>query len=115
MLLKHICPNDALNFLSISLLPVLSVSLIRHKQHGSRVLIPLGGEVEPGHTMQEVAEAGRATLWCQVRILNLQLQILPLLLDNSCNVAEMFLGFCIISHKHFELHFRGAQTHLNFI
>ncbi|XP_022612753.1 neutrophil cytosol factor 2-like isoform X1 [Seriola dumerili] len=39
---------------------------LRHKQHGSRVLIPLGGEVEPGCTMQEVAEAGRATLWCQI-------------------------------------------------
>ncbi|XP_031156772.1 NADPH oxidase activator 1-like isoform X1 [Sander lucioperca] len=38
---------------------------LRHKQHGSRVLIPLGGEVEPGRTVQEVAEAGRATLWCQ--------------------------------------------------
>lgn len=38
---------------------------LRHRQHGSRVLIPLGGEGEPGHTMQEVAEAGRATLWCQ--------------------------------------------------
>ncbi|XP_042344948.1 NADPH oxidase activator 1-like isoform X2 [Plectropomus leopardus] len=38
---------------------------LRHKQHGSRVLIPLGGEEEPGHTVQEVAEAGRATLWCQ--------------------------------------------------
>ncbi|XP_044218960.1 NADPH oxidase activator 1 isoform X1 [Thunnus albacares] len=38
---------------------------LRHKQHGSQVLIPLSGEVEPGHTMQEVAEAGRATLWCQ--------------------------------------------------
>ncbi|XP_035514779.1 neutrophil cytosol factor 2-like [Morone saxatilis] len=38
---------------------------LRHKQHGSRALIPLGGEVEPGRTVQEVAEAGRATLWCQ--------------------------------------------------
>lgn len=38
---------------------------LRHKQHGSRMLIPLDGEVEPGHTVQEVAEAGRATLWCQ--------------------------------------------------
>ncbi|XP_054467189.1 NADPH oxidase activator 1 isoform X2 [Anoplopoma fimbria] len=38
---------------------------LRHKQHGSRVLIPLGEEVEPGRTLQEVAEAGRATLWCQ--------------------------------------------------
>lgn len=46
----------------------LSFSLIRHKQPGSRVLIPLGGEVEPGHTVQEVAEGGRATLWCRVRI-----------------------------------------------
>lgn len=36
---------------------------LRHKEHGSRVLIPLSGE--PGHTIQEVAEAGRATLWCQ--------------------------------------------------
>ncbi|XP_070820902.1 NADPH oxidase activator 1 [Chaetodon trifascialis] len=38
---------------------------LRRKQHGSQVLIPLDGEVEPGHTVQEVAEAGRATLWCQ--------------------------------------------------
>ncbi|XP_071337941.1 NADPH oxidase activator 1 [Trachinotus anak] len=38
---------------------------LRHKQHGSRVLIPLSGEVEPSRTIQEVAEAGRATLWCQ--------------------------------------------------
>ncbi|XP_075934309.1 NADPH oxidase activator 1 [Anarhichas minor] len=38
---------------------------LRHKQHGSRVLIPLGEKLEPGHTVQEVAEAGRATLWCQ--------------------------------------------------
>ncbi|XP_028313639.1 NADPH oxidase activator 1 [Gouania willdenowi] len=38
---------------------------LRHKQHGSRVLTPLSGEVQPGHSMQEVAEAGRATLWCQ--------------------------------------------------
>lgn len=38
---------------------------LRHKQHGSRVLIPLAGEVEPGSTIQEVAEAGRVTLWCQ--------------------------------------------------
>ncbi|XP_070760261.1 NADPH oxidase activator 1 isoform X1 [Enoplosus armatus] len=38
---------------------------LRHKQHGSRVLIPLGGEVESVRTVQEVAEAGRATLWCQ--------------------------------------------------
>ncbi|KAM7018087.1 LOW QUALITY PROTEIN: NADPH oxidase activator 1 [Tautogolabrus adspersus] len=37
---------------------------LRHKLHGSRALIPLGGE-DPGRTMQEVAEAGRATLWCQ--------------------------------------------------
>ncbi|XP_034451671.1 NADPH oxidase activator 1 [Hippoglossus hippoglossus] len=38
---------------------------LRHKPHGSQVLIPLRGEVEPGCTMQEVAEAGRAILWCQ--------------------------------------------------
>ncbi|XP_069022343.1 NADPH oxidase activator 1 isoform X2 [Embiotoca jacksoni] len=38
---------------------------LRHKQHGYRVLTPLGGEVEPGRTIQEVAEAGRVTLWCQ--------------------------------------------------
>lgn len=38
---------------------------LRHKQHGSRVLRPLCGEDEPGYTIQEVAEAGRATLWCQ--------------------------------------------------
>ncbi|KAM4578247.1 NADPH oxidase activator 1 isoform 1-T1 [Fundulus diaphanus] len=38
---------------------------LRHKQHGSRVLTPLPGEVEPGRSVQEVAEAGRVTLWCQ--------------------------------------------------
>ncbi|CAJ1068686.1 NADPH oxidase activator 1-like [Xyrichtys novacula] len=38
---------------------------LRHKLHGSRALIPLGGESEPGRTVHEVAEAGRATLWCQ--------------------------------------------------
>nr|XP_046241626.1 NADPH oxidase activator 1 isoform X2 [Scatophagus argus] len=38
---------------------------LRHKPHGSRMLIPLCGEMEAGHTVQEVAEAGRATLWCQ--------------------------------------------------
>ncbi|XP_051806682.1 NADPH oxidase activator 1 [Acanthochromis polyacanthus] len=38
---------------------------LRHKQHGSQVLTPLRGELEPGGTMQEVAEAGRVTLWCQ--------------------------------------------------
>ncbi|XP_072244685.1 neutrophil cytosol factor 2-like isoform X1 [Leuresthes tenuis] len=38
---------------------------LRHKQHGSRVLTPLMGDMEPGRTMQEVAEAGRVTLWCQ--------------------------------------------------
>ncbi|KAK2902623.1 NADPH oxidase activator 1 isoform X2 [Channa argus] len=38
---------------------------LRYKQHGSQVLIPLGGDGEPGRTVQEVAEAGRATLWCQ--------------------------------------------------
>ncbi|KAF7649701.1 hypothetical protein LDENG_00137430 [Lucifuga dentata] len=39
---------------------------LRHKQHGSRVLTPLGEEAGPGRTLQEVAEAGRATLWCQM-------------------------------------------------
>ncbi|KAM8886638.1 NADPH oxidase activator 1 [Spinachia spinachia] len=38
---------------------------LRHKQHGSRMLTPLCEEAEPGRTIQEVAEAGRATLWCQ--------------------------------------------------
>lgn len=40
--------------------------VIRHRQHGSRVLVPMTGGAEPGSTMQQVAEAGRATLWCQV-------------------------------------------------
>ncbi|XP_047446845.1 NADPH oxidase activator 1 [Mugil cephalus] len=39
---------------------------LRHRQHGSRVLTPLGGEEQPGRTIQEIAEAGRTTLWCQV-------------------------------------------------
>ncbi|XP_028271048.1 NADPH oxidase activator 1 isoform X2 [Parambassis ranga] len=39
---------------------------LRYKQHGSRVLTPLDGDRDLGHTVQEVAEAGRATLWCQV-------------------------------------------------
>uniref|UniRef100_UPI003AB02DE4 NADPH oxidase activator 1 isoform X1 n=1 Tax=Centroberyx gerrardi TaxID=166262 RepID=UPI003AB02DE4 len=44
--------------------PVAQLRL-RHKQHGSQVLRPLGGAGEPGSTLLEVAEAGRATLWCQ--------------------------------------------------
>ncbi|KAM3611188.1 uncharacterized protein V6R79_014697 [Siganus canaliculatus] len=42
-----------------------SVLRLRYKQHGSRVLTPLGSEAVSGLTVQEVAEAGRATLWCQ--------------------------------------------------
>ncbi|CAG5918584.1 unnamed protein product [Menidia menidia] len=38
---------------------------LRHKQHGSHVLTPVKGEMEPGSTVQEMAEAGRVTLWCQ--------------------------------------------------
>ncbi|XP_058491193.1 NADPH oxidase activator 1 [Solea solea] len=38
---------------------------LRHKPHGSQVLIPLSGEVESGPMMQDVAEGGRVTLWCQ--------------------------------------------------
>ncbi|KAM6930228.1 NADPH oxidase activator 1 [Xenentodon cancila] len=38
---------------------------LRYKQHGSRVLTPLSGEEEPGRSLQEVAETGRATLWCR--------------------------------------------------
>ncbi|KAK5909171.1 hypothetical protein CesoFtcFv8_003124 [Champsocephalus esox] len=38
---------------------------LRYKQHGSQMLIPLGGEGGPGRTVQEVAEAGKVTLWCQ--------------------------------------------------
>lgn len=75
----HVAPMmPPISFYFPALTPIhhssLSVSLIRHKQQGSQVLIPLGGEMEPGHTVQEVAEGGRATLWCQVRILNSQLQ-----------------------------------------
>ncbi|XP_005807459.1 NADPH oxidase activator 1 isoform X2 [Xiphophorus maculatus] len=38
---------------------------LRHKQSGSRVLLPLPGAEESGRTVQEVAEAGRVTLWCR--------------------------------------------------
>ncbi|KAK2837111.1 hypothetical protein Q5P01_014323 [Channa striata] len=38
---------------------------LRYKQHGSQALIPLDENGEPGHTVQELAETGRATLWCQ--------------------------------------------------
>ncbi|XP_047237185.1 NADPH oxidase activator 1 isoform X2 [Girardinichthys multiradiatus] len=38
---------------------------LRHKQHGSRVLKPLPEEMELNHIVQEVAEVGRVTLWCQ--------------------------------------------------
>ncbi|CAI5685791.1 NADPH oxidase activator 1 [Oreochromis niloticus] len=38
---------------------------LRRKHHGTCVLTPLDGEMEPGHTVQQLAEAGRATLWCQ--------------------------------------------------
>ncbi|XP_058231657.1 NADPH oxidase activator 1 isoform X2 [Hemibagrus wyckioides] len=37
---------------------------LRHKQHGSSVLTPLE-EVGGARSLAEVAEAGRATLWCQ--------------------------------------------------
>ncbi|XP_056147768.1 NADPH oxidase activator 1-like [Lampris incognitus] len=37
---------------------------LRHKQHGSQVLKPLEENGETG-TLLDVAEAGRATLWCQ--------------------------------------------------
>ncbi|XP_061529137.1 NADPH oxidase activator 1 isoform X4 [Phycodurus eques] len=39
---------------------------LRHKKHGSRLLVPLEWELEAGRTIQEVSEAGRTTLWCQV-------------------------------------------------
>ncbi|XP_061585688.1 NADPH oxidase activator 1 isoform X2 [Cololabis saira] len=38
---------------------------LRYRRHGSRVLTPLSGDVGPSCTMQDVAEAGRAILWCQ--------------------------------------------------
>ncbi|XP_076021297.1 NADPH oxidase activator 1 [Genypterus blacodes] len=38
---------------------------LRYKQHGSRILTPLEEEVGQGRTLQEVAEGGRAILWCQ--------------------------------------------------
>ena len=48
--------------------PPHPVSLLsRRKQQGSRVLTPVGGPEGSEVTVQEVAEAGRATLWCQVR------------------------------------------------
>lgn len=31
-------------------------------------MIPLEGELQPGRTVREVAEVGRATVWCQVVI-----------------------------------------------
>lgn len=31
-------------------------------------MIPLVGELQPGRTVREVAEVGRATVWCQVVI-----------------------------------------------
>lgn len=44
---------------------VLYIFSYRHKQHGSSVLTPLE-EVGGARSLAEVAEAGRATLWCQV-------------------------------------------------
>ncbi|XP_034027217.1 NADPH oxidase activator 1 isoform X2 [Thalassophryne amazonica] len=38
---------------------------LRQRQHGSRALTPLCDEWQQGSTLQEVAEEGRATLWCQ--------------------------------------------------
>lgn len=38
----------------------------RHKEQGSKLLIPLEEEQQPGRTLREVAEVGRATVWCQV-------------------------------------------------
>ncbi|KAF7200782.1 NADPH oxidase activator 1 isoform X2 [Nothobranchius furzeri] len=42
-----------------------SLLRFRCKQHGARVLTPLNEEAEASFTVQEVAEAGRLTLWCQ--------------------------------------------------
>ncbi|XP_054630448.1 neutrophil cytosol factor 2-like isoform X1 [Dunckerocampus dactyliophorus] len=38
---------------------------LRYRKHGSRLLVPLDWELETGRSLQEVSEAGRATLWCQ--------------------------------------------------
>ncbi|XP_075903115.1 NADPH oxidase activator 1 isoform X1 [Nelusetta ayraudi] len=38
---------------------------LRHKEQGSKLMIPLEGELQPGRTVREVAEVGRATVWCQ--------------------------------------------------
>lgn len=38
---------------------------LRRKQQGSRVLLPMDGEQDLGPPLLEVAEAGRAHLWCQ--------------------------------------------------
>ncbi|XP_061134617.1 NADPH oxidase activator 1 isoform X2 [Syngnathus typhle] len=38
---------------------------LRHRKHGSRVLVPLEWELEPGRTIQEFSESGKTTLWCQ--------------------------------------------------
>lgn len=43
------------------------VSVLRQRQHGSQMLTPVGGADGSEVSVQEVAEAGRATLWCQVR------------------------------------------------
>lgn len=53
---------------SVSLKRPLSV--LRHKQQGSHLLSPLSGE--PGGTVQDLAVAGRATLWCQVSFTTLR-------------------------------------------
>lgn len=52
---------------SVNLDPNVSLPFsfpIRQKQHGSQALIPVN-DME-GSEVFEVAEAGRATLWCQV-------------------------------------------------
>eukprot|EP00066_Takifugu_rubripes_P029716 XP_011618982.1 PREDICTED: neutrophil cytosol factor 2-like [Takifugu rubripes] len=42
-----------------------SVLRLRQKQHGSRALVPVNDTEGSEVTVQEVAQAGRATLWCQ--------------------------------------------------
>lgn len=67
----HASPQSTLSHCWLEWRPelfVLPLSVWRHKEQGSRLLVPLEGEVQPGRTLREVAEVGRATVWCQVVI-----------------------------------------------
>ncbi|KAM9821274.1 NADPH oxidase activator 1 isoform X6 [Syngnathus typhle] len=65
----HLHPTQLLPILNCQPQTLLSTQpvqpVVKHRKHGSRVLVPLEWELEPGRTIQEFSESGKTTLWCQ--------------------------------------------------